>query len=69
MNKEDYSLEKLEKTFLGHHEAAFKHHLEVAERYRKEYGEEYPHPYFSISLALYEICKEINYLKKGIINT
>lgn len=64
MNKEDYSLEKLEKTFFDHHESAFKHHQEVAETYRKEYGKEYPHPYFSISLALHEICKELNFIKE-----
>lgn len=64
MNKDDYSIQNLEKTFLEHHEKAYHHHLEVADVYKKEYGQEYPHPFFSLSLAMHEICKEINRLKK-----
>ncbi len=66
MNKEVYTLENLQKTFLNNHEEAYIHHLEVKETYRREYGKEYPHPYFSLSLALHEICKEINQINKAL---
>lgn len=67
---EEYSIEQLEKTFLGHSEKHERHRQKDIETFKIKYPDEkLPDNYvnmFSISTALHVICKEINQLKNVI---
>ena len=67
---EDYTIERLEKTFMEHHERCVKENKERLEKFKIDYPDsEIPSHFlndFSISEALHVICREINEINKSL---